>query len=337
MYRTYAGDGQEPIGFFLVPQFSMMALMSAIEPLRVANRLAARPVFSWRTYTIDGEAVESSNGMKVVVEGSAQTLADDPPPTLFVCAGFEPQRYESKPLLALLRRLARANVIIAALDTGAHILAKARLLSGARVSVHWEAASAFAEEFPDITVTDELFEVGAARITCAGGTAAMDLMLDMISTKHGAALATAVSEQFIHDRIRDRAERQRPATAYRLQATDSRLVKTVELMERRLDEPVDVEELATKAGLSMRQIERLFRRYLNTTPTLYYLKLRLERSRQLLRQTDMSVVNVGAACGFGSASCLSRAYKVHFGVAPSLDRSEPWMAHRTANELAAVR
>jgi transcriptional regulator GlxA family with amidase domain len=338
MYRTYAGDGQEPIGFLLVPQFSMMALMSAIEPLRVANRLAARPVFSWRTYSVDGEAAESSNGMKVVVGGSAQTLAADPPPTLFVCAGFEPERYETKALLALLRRLARAQVIVAALDTGAHILAKARLLSGARVTMHWEAASAFAEEFPDITVTDELFEVDAARITCAGGTAAMDLMLDMISTKHGAALAIAVSEQFMHARIRDRGERQRPATAYRLRTTDRRLVKTVELMERHLDEPVEVEDLAAKARLSTRQIERLFRRHLRTTPTLYYLKLLLERARQLLRQTDMSVVDVGAACGFASASCLSRSYKVHFGIAPSRDRSEPWMAHRNGlGEAAIVR
>jgi transcriptional regulator GlxA family with amidase domain len=333
MYRAYGGEGPEPIGFLLIPQFAMMALMSAIEPLRVANRLAGRPIFSWRTYTADGGQAEASSGMRIVVDGSMQTLLTDPPPTVFVCAGFEPERYETKPLLAMLRRLARARVVVAALDTGAHILAKARLLSGTRVTMHWEAAPAFAEEFPEIAVTDELFEVDGDRITCAGGTAALDLMLDMIAAKHGAALAVAVSEQFILGRIRDRREQQRSAAAQRLQAKDHRLGALVELMERQLDDPVEAEALSVKAGLSVRQIERLFRRHLDTTPTLYHLKLRLERCRQLLRQTDMSVVDVGAACGFTSASCLSRAYKSHFGVAPSRDRTEPWLARRA---LAAV-
>jgi transcriptional regulator GlxA family with amidase domain len=328
MYRAYGGEGPEPIGFLLIPQFAMIALMSAIEPLRVANRLAERPVFSWRIYTIDGAPAESSNGMTIVVDGSIDSLVADPPPTLFVCAGFEPERYETKSLLALLRRLARARTVIAALDTGAHLLARARLLAGARVTMHWEAAPAFAEQFPDVTVTDELFEVDGGRITCAGGTAAMDLMLDMIAAKHGAALAVAVSEQFIHGRIRGRREHQRSATAERLDVRDRRLIAIVELMERHLDDPVEADALSVKAGLSVRQVERLFRRYLNTTPTLYHLRLRLERCRQLLRQTDMSIVNVGAACGFASASCLSRAYKSHFGVAPSQDRTERWLARR---------
>ncbi len=165
----------------------------------------------------------------------------------------------------------------------------------------------------------------------------MDLMLDMIAAKHGAALAIAVSEQFIHGRIRDRREHQRSTTAERLQARDRRLVAIVELMERHLDDPIEAAALSIKAGLSVRQVERLFRRHLDTTPTLYHLKLRLERCRQLLRQTDMSIVDVGAACGFASASCLSRAYKSHFGISPSQDRTEPWLVRRGMYEVAVGR
>jgi transcriptional regulator GlxA family with amidase domain len=320
MFAPYPGPGPEPIGFLLVPQFSMMAFFSAVEPLRVANRLAGRQLFSWRLFSAEGGPVEASNGIGTLVEGPLAGFAGIP--TLVVCAGFEPERYETRRLLGELRRIARAGTTLVALDTGAHLLAKARLLDGVRVTMHWEAVCGFREEFPEIEVSDELFEVSGRIVTCAGGTAALDLMLDMIGRKHGAGLAVAVSEQFIHDRIRDRSAHQRMALSSRLGVTNGKVLKIVALMERNLERPVDNAALAQASGVSARQLERLFRAHLGTTPGHYYLGLRLERARQLLRQTDLPVVDVAVAAGFSSASTLSRAYRAQFGRAPRSDRRE---------------
>ncbi|MDQ0467413.1 GlxA family transcriptional regulator [Labrys wisconsinensis] len=324
MFKPYPGPGPEPIGFLLVPQFSMMAFSAAVEPLRVANRLSGRRLFSWHTASVDGAPVASSGGMALPVERRLADLAAIP--TLIVCASFEPEKGAGKPTLAALRRLARRGTTIGALDTGAWILAAAGLLEGASATMHWEAAPGFAEAFPDIAISEALFEVGGNRFTCAGGTAALDLMLDMIARKHGQSLAVAVSEQFIHDRIRDRHDRQRMSLPRRLGVVNGKLLRVVEAMEGHLETPLDARRLAGLSGVSPRQLERLFRAQLKESPSAYYLKLRLERARGLLRQTDMSVMEIAMACGYSSASCLSRSYRGHFGIAPRQDRIEPAQA-----------
>ena len=320
MFKSHTGSGPEPIGFLLVPQFSMMAFSSAVEPLRVANRLAGRPLFDWQAWSIDGRPVLSSSGLPIPVAGRLADLAHIP--TMIVCSSFEPETVATRPILAALRRLARRGTAVGALDTGAWILAAAGLVTGRRVTMPWEAASGFAEAFPDIEISDALFEVAGDRFTCAGGTAALDLMLDMIARKHGQALAVSVSEQFIHDRIRDRHDHQRMSLPRRLGIGNSKLIRVVEAMEANLEAPLDGHRLAELSGVSPRQVERLFRAQLKETPSAYYLRLRLERARQLLRQTDMSVMEIAMACGYASASCLSRAYRTHFRVSPREDRVE---------------
>ncbi|WP_284315988.1 GlxA family transcriptional regulator [Labrys miyagiensis] len=322
MFKPHPGPGPEPIGFLLVPQFSMMAFSAAVEPLRVANRLAGRPLFDWRAWSMDGQPVKASNGWPIPVEGALSAVSDIP--TLIVCSSFEPEAHTSKAMLAALRRLARRGTEIGALDTGASILAAAGLLSGGRVTMHWEAAPGFAEAYPDIEISEALFEVSAKHFTCAGGTAALDLMLDMIARKHGQSLAVAVSEQFIHDRLRDRHDRQRMSLPKRLGIGNGKLIRVVAAMEANLETPLDARSLASLSGVSARQLERLFRSQLKDSPANYYLRLRLERARQLLRQTDMSVMEVAMACGYSSASCLSRSYRAHFAVTPREDRSESW-------------
>jgi len=320
MFQPHTGPGPELIGFLLVPQFSMMAFSSAVEPLRVANRLAGRPLFQWKAWSADGAAVAASNGWPIPVEGALAGLTDIR--TLIVCAGFEPEIHATKPTLAALRRLARRGTEIGALDTGAWIVAAAGLLDGRRVTMHWEAASGFTEAFPDIEISDALFEMAGQHFTCAGGTASLDLMLHMIARKHGQGLAVAVSEQFIHDRLRDRNDRQRMSLPKRLGVGNGKLIRVVEAMEANLETPLDARSLASLSGVSARQLERLFRAQLKDSPSNYYLRLRLERARQLLRQTDMSVMEIAMACGYSSASCLSRSYRAHFAVAPREDRNE---------------
>ena len=318
MFQTYDGTGPEPIGFLLVPRFSMMALASAIEPLRVANRLSGRSLFAWRLHSPDGAPVAASNGLPIVVDAAIAAFSDMP--TLVVCPSFDPQLFETKPLLASLRRIARGGATMVALDTGAHFLARAGLLDGVRVTMHWEAVPGFREEFPGIEVSEELYEIAGRVVTCAGGTAALDMMLEMIRRKHGEALAVAVSEQFIHDRIRARTSAQRMPLESRLGTGNGKVVKAVAMMEAALERPVATQALAARLGVTARQLERLFRGHLGTTPGHHYLGLRLARARQLLQQTEMTMAEIAVATGFSSASCLSRAYRGRFGLAPRGDR-----------------
>jgi transcriptional regulator GlxA family with amidase domain len=307
----------EQIGFLLVPGFSAMAFFSAIEPLRVANRLARRALYVWRIYAAQADPVEASNGMRLVAD---LPFGAERPPTLIVCAGFHPERAESKSTLATLRKFARAGVRLGALDTGAHVLAKAGLLDGFRVSIHWEAAPGFREEFPDIEVSGELFEMRDRIFTCAGGTAALDLMLAMIGAQHGLELASAISEQFIHDRIRTSRDHQRMQLAARLQVHNGKVLQVVELMESGIEQVMDIAALAEAVSVTPRQLERLFDHALGQSPARYYRKLRLDRAQHLLRETGMSVVQVAVATGFNSVSSLCRAYRECYGRSPSSDR-----------------
>lgn len=321
MDKTGNGSGQGGpvrIGFFLVPKFSMMAFSSAVEPLRVANLIGGRELFRWHVFSRDGQPVEASNGMAVLAEGS---IADSPHlSTLFVCASHEPLASIDRALGAWFRRLAVAGTTLGALDTGAWLLAQAGLLDGYRATVHWEWRDAFAEDFPEVDCRTSLFETDRGRLTCAGGTAALDMMLHLIGLRFGHNLAVDISEQFIHERIRPAEDAQRMALGRRLGVTDPKLEAVIMAMEDNLEEPLPSLSLAKTAGVSERQLERLFRRALGCTPTRYYLDLRLRRARILLGQTRMPVMEVALACGFATPAHFSRAYKQHFGHAPRAER-----------------
>ena len=308
----------EKLGFLLVPDFSMIGFFSAVEPLRVANRLCGRPLFSWHIFSVDGEPVQASNGMAIVAGAPISAIARFP--TVIVCASFEPERHETKALLAWLRRLDRQGARLGALETGTQILARAGLLDGHRATLHFEAQPAFAERFPNIEITQELFEIDRKRITCSGGTAAIDLMLHLIAARHGQGLAIEVSEQLLHARMRSPDDHQRIAVGQRLGVRHPKLIRIVEAMENNLEEPLGLDELVAIGSISRRQLERLFRGHLGDTPTGYYLKLRLRRARQFLEQTEMSVLDVSLASGFISAPYFSRAYRALFGRAPRDDR-----------------
>jgi transcriptional regulator GlxA family with amidase domain len=308
----------ERIGFFLASEFSMIALFSAVEPLRVANRLSGRQLYDWRLFSIDGEPVIASNGMSLVVDAGIAEVERFP--TVVVCASFAVERHIDRRVLAWLRRLDRQGSELGAIETGTYILARAGLLNGHRVTLHWENAPSFAEDFPDIEVTGELFEIQGKRFTCSGGTGALDLILNRISAQHGHELAVAVSESLLHDRIRSRDDHQRMALELRLRVRNPALLSIVRAMEANLEEPLALDDLAAIGKVSRRQLERLFRNFLGDTPSSYYLKLRLRHARHLLEHTSLSILDVSLASGFVSSPYFSRAYRACFGLSPREDR-----------------
>lgn len=305
--------------FLLLPGFSMMGLMSAIEPLRVANRFRGE-LYRWRLLSLDGAAVEASNGMSLNVDTALELPAAGD--SLFVVAGFQPLATFDHRLSLWLHRVEREGVTLGGIDTGSFVLAEAGLFAGQQLTLHWEAIEAFQERYPRLTVTQELFEIDGKRITSAGGTASLDLMLTLIDRDHGEALALAVSEQFVLGRIRTRQDHQRMQIASRYDVHNKKLVQVIGEMQRHSEEPLSSQQLAELIKVTPRQLERLFRQHLNETPSNFYLALRLDKARQLLRQTDLSVLEVGLACGFESSSYFSRCYRVRFATCPSQDRHE---------------
>ena len=315
---TPQNENPQEFGYLVLPQFSMLNLGAAMDPLRAANRLCGRKLYIWRAIAAEGLQISSSNGIELTANGTFAEI--DRIANLIVVAGMEPKRYAEPATLARLRRLARGGCRLGAVSTGSYILAKAGLLDGYRCTIHWESLNSFREEFPKLEATQELYEIDRDRMTCSGGTAAMDMMLHLIALDHGRDLATAVAEQFIHGQIRDKRAPQRMALRNRLGAAHPKLLSVVELMEENLEDPLTRAELARRVGLSTRQLERLFRSYLRRTPTRYYLELRLQRARSLLTQSTMSVLDVAMACGFVSASHFSKCYRDYFNRTPREDR-----------------
>lgn len=324
MVSASVRDVPETIAFFLVPDFSMIAFASAVEPLRIANRVIGRELYRWPVLSKDGQPVRSSSGVTVQVDLALAQLefATGPGlPTVVLCSGIGAERYADREVFGWLRRADRRGADIGALCTGAHILARAGLLEGHRCTLHWENLPGFREAFPEIEVSADLFEFDRKRFTCSGGTAALDMMLHRIATTHGDTLATKVSEQCLLDRIRSPHDRQRMPIRIRLGVHHPKLIRAIEVMETNVEEPLGQDELAHHVGLSRRQLERLFRRHLGRSPAQYYLELRLERARHLLYQTDLPIMDIACAAGFVSASHFSTCYRQMYGKTPRAERT----------------
>ena len=311
-------DGATHVGFLLVPDFALLAYASAIEPLRAANRLSGRDLYRWSHVSLDGSPAVASNGVGIVPDFA---VGDDRRlDYLVVCAGGNPAAFHHPPTFAWLRQLARRGVRLGGVSGGPYILARANVLAGYRFTIHWEHAPAFLEEYPDLDLRRSLYEIDRDRLTSSGGTAPLDMMHAVIAREHGSELALAVSEWFLQTHVREGAGPQRMPLRERLGISHAALLKVVARMEQDLETPVAREELARTAGVSLRQLERLFRLHLGRSLGEHYLGLRLDRARDLLRQTTMSVLEIALACGFASASHFSRAYRTRFGHAPRGER-----------------
>lgn len=321
MFGTPSRELPQKIGFVLIPNFSFVAFTGAVEALRLANHVSGQDLYSWSLNSVAGEPVAASNGIVLSPDAGLDAASDLD--TVIVCSGIDAHRFDDRPLRAWLRRMDRKGADIGGLCTASLLLARAGLLDGHRCTIHWENLPSFVEDFPDIEVTSELFEIDRHRFSCSGGTAVIDLMLNVISMQHGHEIAAGVADQFVHERIRDRHDHQRISLPARLGVRHPKLLAVIDLMENNLEEPLGRADLASSAGLSTRQLERLFRKYLSRSPARYYLELRLNRARLLLLQTNMSVIDVALACGFVSASHFSKCYRDYFGRTPRKERGLP--------------
>lgn len=322
-----ASSVRRSIVFFLVQNFSMIAFATAIEPLRLANRMLGYEAYRWRLASVDGKPVKASNGVECAVDTSLEQERRPHPrehysSMIFVCSGVYVEEFRNKSVFAWLREEYNRGVAIGGLCTGAHILAAAGLLSGKRCAIHWENLPGFSEAFPKAEVYADLFEVDSNLYTCAGGTASLDMLLKLIGDDFDNNLVNRICEQALTDRVRNPHDRQRLPLRARLGVQNSKILTIIEMMEANLSEPEALTTVAHNIGLSRRQVERLFRQEMGRSPARYYLEIRLDRARHLLLQSSMPIVEVAVACGFVSASHFSKCYRELYGRSPQQERAE---------------
>ena len=304
--------------FVLMENFTLLSFSSALDALRIANRMSGKTLYEW-TFIGENEGVVScSAGTQFKLDNSLIELHRDD--TVLLCGGTSIQEATTKKLIGWLRREARRGLTIGGLCTAAYPMAKAGLLDEKKATIHWENQDSFAEEFLEVELTKTVFVCDGNRYTTAGGTSSIDLLLKIIADEHGEELANAVADQMIYSSIRTDQDTQRLSVPTRIGVRHPKLSKVIQMMEINIEEPISPSILAKDVGMSTRQLERLFRRYLDRSPKRYYMELRLQKARNLLMQTDMSVINVALACGFASPSHFSKCYRAHYDTTPYRER-----------------
>ncbi|WP_353230923.1 GlxA family transcriptional regulator [Novosphingobium sp.] len=303
------------LGLLLIPGFALMGYATLVEAFRAANTLSGRTLYTWSHVSAQGAAVEASCGARILADAQVGARIDCA--TLFVFAGGDPRNFHDPATYGWLRALARGGCAIAGISGGPYVMARAGLLAGRRATIHWEHRPLLAEHFPDVAIESGLYVIDGAVITCAGGTAGLDLALALIARDHGHALAARVGEWFIRTTPRDAAGPQRQSPAERHGTTNRVVLQALATIEAGLDRPLPRTQIAAACGRSLRQIERLFQAELGQSLAQTMLTLRLDSAAHRLRTTDASVTQIALDCGFASAAHFSRRVRQRFGVPPS--------------------
>ncbi|WP_149139913.1 GlxA family transcriptional regulator [Gemmobacter caeruleus] len=301
------------LALLVLPQASILEVAATLDPLRAANRHLGREAYRWRVVSPDGGPVPLTCGIELPSSGplAAAEGADG----LIVIAGYRQSEVATKPLLRDLRRLAPRFRALGGIDAGGWVLARAGLLAGQRATVHWEDLEDFATHHPEIDVVPDRFALSDRFFTAGGAAPATDLMLHLIRSRQGAALAHQVAASFVTT-PRPAAEPQ--ITARRPDPRlDPRLAQAIARMEARLDAPETAAQIAAALHLSPRRLEQLFRAELGLSPAAHALGLRLQAARRLLTDTRHPLAEIALRTGFSSAATLTRAFTRRFGAPPS--------------------
>lgn len=291
-----------------------MALASTTEPLRAANLLSGKTLYQWSLVSVGSREVRSSSGFRLTTDHS--DLALPPSDLTLVIASLEFDHLLQPSLLRRLPTALRASKAIGAVSHGSIVLARAGLLDGYRCTTHWDRLKELQEIRPNVRSTREVFCIDRSRWTSSGGTAAMDMMLALVRAQHGQALALNVANNFIHSRMRQPGELQPMEVRWRYGVKDRRLARAIGFMEQSIESPLPLSQVAELAGLSTRQLQRLFLAELQKPPERFFIEVRLRAAIDLLEHTDDSIGDIAQQCGFGNPSHFARTFLSAFGMRP---------------------
>ena len=316
-----AADSTIHIGFVLLQKFSMFSLSALVEPLRIANYCSGKKLYDWSFLSADGKAVPTSTGVPVPTQPitSNESTWD----AVIICGGWNAERYESVKLFSWLQHMGRTGIMLGATETGSYILARAGLLQGYAVTIHWHCHNAFKERHPGIELKDALYVIDRKRMTCAGGAAGLDMMLHEIGCRSGKELALEVADQLLYTPVREAEAAQKSAHSRTQAALPPTLQKAIDIMEKNIEKPLTIPQISRMLGFSQRKLERMFDRHFACSAVAFYRTVRLQEARVLLTHTDLSVLDICIACGFASSSYFSKSYTQQFGVRPR-DHRTSW-------------
>jgi transcriptional regulator GlxA family with amidase domain len=307
--------------FVLLQKFSMFSLSALIEPLRIANYCSGHNLYGWRFLSADGKDVQASTGL--MVQTRPVSMDDSAWDAIIVCGGWNAERYDCAKLFSWLQHMGRGGVILGAMETGSYILASAGLLQGYSATIHWHCHNAFKERFPLIDLKDALYVIDRTRMTCAGGTAGLDMMLQEIRCRNGRKLALEVADQLLCSQVRKADTPQKEVQSRQQSSAPPALQRAIETMEQNIEKPLTIPQISRSLDFSQRKLERLFKKYFSCSAVAFYRMVRLQEARVLLTHTDMSVLDICIACGFASSSYFSKSYTNQFGVHPR-DHRTSW-------------
>ena len=307
--------------FVIVPRFNLMTLITMIETLRIANYLLPYPAFSWDILSFETQEVSSSNGMRI----SANIRLDgiEAADLIILLSSWGGEHYYNRDLISWLRKRYLHGNRICAVELGCYLLAKAGLLSKKRATTHWSWITGFQERFDDIEINEQLFTIQDRIMTCAGGLAGIDLMLKLIETSHGASLSGEIADQMLHHPIKQETDPQRRTMGQGIETVPKIVSSAITLIEKHIEEPMTIPEIAAKLKISQRQLERQFKKNVGCTVVQFGLILRLQRARVLLISTELSVRQIATASGFNTLSHFGYSFGKYFGRRPSEYR-EAW-------------
>ncbi len=295
-----------------------MALSCAVDPLRIATLISGQTLYRWSFASDKGETARAAHDSVTLVHHGFDSLPDCD--RLFVITGIHMKEKDTSLLLSALRRERARGTQIGALCSGAYVLAKAGFLDGMQAAIHWDYHDSFMEAFPEVNLVRNVFVADEKHVTASGGTATADLMLHLIERDHGYDLSVAVADQMVYNAVRNATAAQRVSLQSRNGMRNTHLAKAIQIMHDNIESPISPSLIAQQLCISTRQLERLFGKYLNSSPKKYFMEMRLERARHLLLQSEASITEVAMACGFDSPGHFSRVYRSAFGVTPMLQR-----------------
>ena len=307
------------VTFLVLSGSSIMCVASAIDPLRAANRVTGETVFDWKLVSVDGEPPVTTSGLPVAVSDAFSPT--DRPDALAVIGGFGSRQEESPAVLAGVRRVARAALAFGGIEAGAWLIARAGLLDGRAATTHWEDLEDFAAAHPETDVRPDRYVIDGPAFTTGGASPTFDLMLHLIRSRLGMAVALDVASVFIYDQSRAAADAQPLVSLGRLDGYDPRLAQAIRLMEQHIDQPLTVAAIARRTGITARTLESLFHAGIGATPGAYYRRLRLHAARRLVVDTRVPMAEVAARTGFAGAASFSRAFTDAFDVPPGRMRA----------------
>jgi len=312
-----AGESQQVL-FVLMPRFNMATLATMIEPLRIANYVMTKELYSWTFLAPGGGTVQASNKMPLACHDLYDADSVRGPINCVVLLGsWGSERHSDERLANWLRSRERHGTTLIGVEIGTYIFARAGLLNNRRATTHWSFFAGFAENFPMVEAREQMFTIDKNIMTCAGGMAGIDLMLHRIASDHDEDLANEVATQMLHQFRCEEHFPQRPHSNMTVSDTHPIIRKVTHILENRIEENITIPELCSELGMPQRKLERLFNKHVGCSIVQFYRFLRLQYARTLLVSTAMGIREISVASGFNSMSYFSHCFSRTFGRKPS--------------------